>query len=429
MASQMMSLLLAAVVVTQVAGLLWLFGGRALLLDALMLDHFGPEVAASIAVLERLPPEERSEWLPRLSRPSYTYRLDAADLPPGAPSWLGERIGGVLRHSLGPAYSTQVRAADSPLSGAEVLDIQTRLKDGTALHISLLPLSAAPPGWVYGVLLAQLGVVLATAWWAVRRVTRSLAVLAGAAQAADLRQAEAGPQANGPLEVRQLAAAYEGMQQRVAAHNAERTRLLAAIAHDLQTPITRMKLRAELHGDALQRDKTLRDLDEMQTLVEQGIDYARAAHAVQEPSRRFELGSLLDSLVCDATDAGQDVSLESTATVTLDSKPLALRRLVANLLGNALKFAGRAELSVRLDQNVVRIAVTDRGPGIPEPLIGAVKAPFYRVEGSRSRDTGGAGLGLAIADELARSLGGTLELRNREGGGLAATLTLPAITS
>jgi signal transduction histidine kinase len=261
----------------------------------------------------------------------------------------------------------------------------------------------------------------------VRLATRPLAQLAQAADALgpDLK-GQPLPE-DGPSEVARAAAAFNAMQRRIADHLDERMRILAAISHDLQTPITRMRLRADLLDNAALRDKLHGDLNAMQELVEEGIDCARSAGGATEAARATDLHALLDSLVCDYRDAGQSVRFDGRLERPITTRPHTLRRIVTNLVDNALKFAGDAELRIEAEApDRVCIAVRDRGPGIAQAELQAVLRPFYRIESSRNRDTGGAGLGLAIAQQLTAALGGTLALSNREGGGLEARLSLPA---
>ncbi|WP_455776071.1 sensor histidine kinase, partial [Burkholderia stabilis] len=230
----------------------------------------------------------------------------------------------------------------------------------------------------------------------------------------------------GPSEVARAARAFNAMQDRIAQYMAERMQILASISHDLQTPITRMRLRVDVMDDDAQGAKLRQDLLEMEHLVKEGVAYARTLHGTEEAARRIDLDALLDSIVCDYTDAGQDVALHSRAPLALVTRPKALRRIVGNLVDNALKFAGAAEIDVHAapDGGAV-IAVLDRGPGIPDDQLDAVFEPFRRVETSRNRETGGTGLGLAIARQLALAMGGTLTLNNRpDGGGIEARLTL-----
>jgi signal transduction histidine kinase len=262
---------------------------------------------------------------------------------------------------------------------------------------------------------------------AVRQATRPLQRLARAADTLDPAQPAAPLPLEGPAEVTRATAAFNLLQERVRAHLDERMRILAAVSHDLQTPITRLRLRADLLDDAVLRDKLHADLAEMQHLVEEGLSYARSAQAVREPARAVDIAALLDSLALDYADAGQPVRLARCEAGPCTTRPAALRRLLGNLVDNALKFAGAAEITCERSQDGgFAVRVLDRGPGIPSGELEAVMQPFYRIETSRSRATGGTGLGLAIAQQLAQALEGSLTLAPREGGGLEARLLLPA---
>jgi signal transduction histidine kinase len=186
-----------------------------------------------------------------------------------------------------------------------------------------------------------------------------------------------------------------------------------------------MRLRVDMMDDDAQQAKLRADLEELQGLVKDGIGYARAMHGAREPARAIDLDAQLDSLVLDYRDAGSAVRLEGRVGAPVQTRPKALRRIVGNLVDNALRYGGSAAIAVGRDsQGAVLIRVLDDGPGIPAEQLEAVFEPFFRLEGSRNRDTGGTGLGLAIARQLAGSLGGTLTLNNRPEGGLEARLTL-----
>jgi signal transduction histidine kinase len=216
------------------------------------------------------------------------------------------------------------------------------------------------------------------------------------------------------------------MQDRIALYVKERLQILAAISHDLQTPITRMRLRAEALDDSLERGKLLQDLHEMEHLVREGVAYARSAHGASETPRKIDPAAFVESLVFDYQDTGKPVSLSGNVEGTAIVRPQALRRVLGNLIDNALKYAGGAEVGMtRAAGGALCIEVADRGPGIPEEALERVLEPFYRIETSRNRDTGGTGLGLAIAAQLMLSVGGRLMLANRPGGGLIARVELP----
>jgi signal transduction histidine kinase len=216
------------------------------------------------------------------------------------------------------------------------------------------------------------------------------------------------------------------MQDRIGRYLRERMQILASISHDLQTPITRMSLRAEALQDSNERTKLLEDLGEMQHLVREGVAYARSSHGAIEPPVNVDLNAFLDSLVYDYQDMGKQVTLTGQVDQPVNTRPHALRRVIGNLLDNAIKYAGAGEIAIHRTDGGIAIGVLDRGPGIPEDQLEAALQPFYRLERSRSRETGGAGLGLAIAQQLAIAIGATLTLSNRDGGGLQAVLLLPA---
>jgi signal transduction histidine kinase len=390
---------------------------------SMMASYLARDAASSVAILERVPAAERASWLPRLERRNYHFVLGGDYPAQTAGSPQARQLAGAVAQGLGPGYSV---VASEPGEAGVTMRLHLRLQDGTPLAIELNEPAMQVSPWVVAVLAAQLALLLLLTWLAVRLATRPLQRLADAADAL-------GPQAqsqllseDGPREVAQAARALNTLQQRISAFLAERMQILAAVSHDLQTPITRMRLRAELLDDSALRDKLQADLNAMQALVQEGIAYARSAHSASEAPVRVDLHALLDSLVCDYTDAGRPVRLEPMPALTLSTRPQALRRIVGNLVDNALKFAGAAELAVqRSSSGEVSICVRDRGPGIAADQFEAVLQPFYRLENSRNRETGGSGLGLAIAHQLASALGGRLVLANRSGGGLEVCLHLP----
>jgi signal transduction histidine kinase len=189
-----------------------------------------------------------------------------------------------------------------------------------------------------------------------------------------------------------------------------------------------MRLRTDLMDDPAERMKWQSDLEAMQALVQEGIAYARSAHAAAEEEQRIDLDSLLGAIVADYADAGADVSLTGTVSRPVNTKPQALRRIMTNLVDNAIKFAGTARIEIGMQQGRLHVAVLDRGPGIPEHELQAVLQPFYRLERSRNAESGGSGLGLAIAHQLTQAIGGSLTLSNRDGGGLRASVAIPVAT-
>ncbi len=218
--------------------------------------------------------------------------------------------------------------------------------------------------------------------------------------------------------MKHAARAFNAMQKRIAGYMAERVEILAAISHDLQTPITRMRLRTDLMDSDQDRDKFRQDLDAMNALVREGVTYARTLHGATEPPCRIDADALLESMVADYEDSGEQVLLEGRTAQPIVTRPNALRRILTNLIDNALKFGSRrAPAGAGRRPTASSLAVVDNGPGIPPDQLENVLKPFYRVEGSRNRNTGGTGLGLAIAHQLAMAMGAELVLRNRPKAG------------
>jgi len=229
----------------------------------------------------------------------------------------------------------------------------------------------------------------------------------------------------GPLEVQRAAEAFNAMQKRLQRHLGERTQMLAAITHDLQTPVTRLRLRLENVADEALRERLVGDLAAMQALIREGLELARSAESAEQRAA-LDLDSLLESIVEDAAEAGADVRFDQPSGAVLMLRPLAMHRLFSNLVDNAVSYGRAARVSVDQTAEEVVVRIRDKGPGLAEDELEAVFDPFVRLEGSRSRDTGGAGLGLTIARALAEKDGARLQLRNHPLGGLEAVVRWPA---
>ena len=260
--------------------------------------------------------------------------------------------------------------------------------------------------------------------WVVRRMTRPLRALAKASESLG-RDVNSPPlEAVGPLEVQQAVHAFNEMQRRLRRLIDNRTRMLAAISHDLKTPITLLRLRAEYIEDAEEKQKTLATLAEMESMIGSTLAFAREDAGQEEP-RVVDLPSLVESICDDMADAGRPVAFEEAPQLKYRCRPLALKRAVSNVIDNAVKYGGNARVKVSSHPSFVEIVVDDDGPGIPEAELKEVFAPFYRLERSRSRETGGAGLGLSLARTAAHAHGGEITLANRLEGGLRAIIQLP----
>jgi signal transduction histidine kinase len=267
-------------------------------------------------------------------------------------------------------------------------------------------------------------IILAVSIWVVRRVTAPLTSLSAAAEMLGNDLNAAPMRETGTVEMRQASRAFNTMQARLRSLMENRTRMLAAISHDLRTPLTLLRLRAEHVDDAVERDKMLATIAEMDSMIAATLEFARD-EAAAEPRRRTDLAALLASVVDDMADTGLPVAMEPAQPIVCECQPVALKRALSNLIDNAVKYGKRAHATIRSTPQEVEITIDDEGPGIPEDELARVFQPFYRVEGSRSRETGGIGLGLAIATSIIQTHGGKLILSNRPEGGLHARLTLP----
>jgi signal transduction histidine kinase len=266
--------------------------------------------------------------------------------------------------------------------------------------------------------------------WAVKRLTRPVRDLAAAAERLG-RDVNAPPlPEDGPTEVATAARAFNTMAERIRRFVGDRTQMVAAIGHDLKTPITRLKLRAELLDDEEQQAKILADLDEMEGMIAATLAFARD-DAAAEPSVQLDLAALCRTVLDEAADAAPEmaetaISYTGPEHLTARARPVALKRALANLVGNAIAYGNAARLALTpAGPGQARIEIDDDGPGIPESELEGVFQPFRRLEGSRNRETGGSGLGLTIARNILRAHGGDVVLRNQPRKGLTAVVTLP----
>lgn len=330
---------------------------------------------------------------------------------------------GHLAELLGPGVAMHI--VELPRLGAFNFDLYLQLASGDWLRVH-----GGAPAEIFALpwhlllnlglmLLAVLGLVLVAA----RSTVRPLTELAQAAHnlATDLKSPPLAE--TGPSEVREAAQAFNTMQTRIRDGIEERERFLAAISHDLKTPVTRLRLRTEMLADAELRERFRTDVDDMQDLLDGALDFLRG-QSVHEAVQPIDLVALLESLVDDYADHAA-VTLQAPDALRFAARPKALKRALVNLIENALKYGGRADITLARSEQGVEVIVQDSGPGLPEAELEKVFEPFYRLESSRSRDTGGSGLGLAIVRQIAHSHGGDVVLRNLQQGGLRAELRLP----
>ncbi len=366
---------------------------------------------------------------------------------PGSPPPSGETV--VVRR--GSDIEAHLRMRHTGPAGSEggafIIDRETHQFTVRADRLTFAPFAASvrqpdgrwatvePPRgllspWQHRILMA-LGISMLLlaplVWWMARRLTRPIRVFADAAE-----RLGANPEAepltpSGPSEVRTAIHAFNDMQASLRDHMRRRTQTVAAIAHDLRTPLTRLRFRAEQAPDAV-RDRMAADIEEMDALIAQAMAYVRG-EATPERREAFDLDALAADCAGGFSETGGAVIFDGGGELPVEADPAALRRALGNLIANAVKYGGAARVKAFAQDGRAVVTVEDDGPGLPEDELEAVFEPFHRAERSRSRETGGAGLGLTVARQAARAHGGDVTLSSRSEGGLAARLHLPLARS
>ncbi len=394
--------------------------------DALY-EGIAQEIAATVAILDGLPPAERDSRIDELSR--RRLRLSLRQAPHNLPPQPSDHA---LRQALVaalPGNPVELRTMRPPGANHSMFLVTILLSDGTPLTVRLPDIGPSPPPptppdrLLAALVPLVIGVALLT-WIAVRIATKPLSRMAAAARALGENPGGAPMDTRGPIEVAQAATAFNHMQQRIGEHIAERTRILAAISHDLQTPITRLRLRAEMVPDDALRERIQGDLDAMQTLVQEGLSYAKSMETTTPP-QPIDLNNLIEALRDDAIDMGWQIDIHGSAPTPCPGRPGALRRALWNLIENGVKFGARVDMTLTEWPDRFEIRIRDHGTGLPPNELDKVFQPFYRTEASRNRETGGTGLGLAIARNLLHAQGGEVTLSNHAEGGLEAVVTMP----
>jgi signal transduction histidine kinase len=271
-----------------------------------------------------------------------------------------------------------------------------------------------------GFLALALGIVL---YAMTRTITRPLGDLARAADAVGRGATGTPLKETGAREIRHATRAFNSMQERLRRYLDSRTRVLAAMSHDLRTPLTRLRLRVESIDDDQLRQRLVEDLDEMSSMIRGALGVFRGLND-EEAAVPVDINALALELQRQHAELGGEVGIVGSARAPYVAKPLALKRCLGNLVQNAIRHGIRATISIEDGAQLI-VRVLDQGPGIPEDMLEKVFEPFFRLEHSRNRDTGGTGLGLSIARDIAQAHGGSLSLHNRHNGGLEARLTLP----
>lgn len=305
--------------------------------------------------------------------------------------------------------------------------LAVRLPDGSVVELrQSRPAPKRPGAWLPmgNMLMVTFGLLLG-GYLVTRQVTRPLSRLVEAADAIGANVRAAPVVEEGPTETRQLANAFNVMRERLTRYLDSRSEMLAAMSHDLKTPLTRMRLRSEAVEDPALRERFVADLAEMDELVQSTLEMLCGQSGVVE-FQPVNLAELLDEIAAEFREIGGQVTVNAAQLGPLAGHRLLLKRALANVIHNSIKYAGGAEVLAEALGPQIRILVSDRGPGIPESVLPHIFKPFYRVESSRNRSTGGTGLGLAIALDAVQLHHGSISVANRDGGGLEVEVTLPS---
>lgn len=456
---QIVLALFAGLLVVQILGLWLMLDDRSKLNYKLLAEYSAQRMGGIVVVLDQAEPAERPALARALSVLPTTLSLDVpwqagqADASAAANTFMRQ-----ARRELGAARAIQVLSLEQidrevfeahfhrasphdrheqaehggentsrrPIFSRAVI-AQVKLGDGSVVtfHHALPALANDLPRRILA-LLVLLGLsVLVLSAWAVRRLTRPLASFADAAAGLAKNLNQPALPETGPLEVRRAAEAFNAMQRDLKRLIDTRAQALSAVSHDLRLPITRMRLRLEALGDGALRDKMAQDLCEMDTMIGDTLDFLRASTKV-EASALLNLDALLDSVCEDMEALGARIHRSGQARRAISARPHALRRCIANLLENARCYGGdEISLAVEDSGSAVRIIIEDQGPGIPTAEREKVFEPYYRLDSSRARHTGGTGLGLTIAKAIVEAHHGTITLSAAAGGGLRVELALP----
>lgn len=453
-AGQLISLIFVALVVSQVLTLFMFFGERDEAVREAWRAAFAARVASVARLAEEAPPELAQQFVSASRSRRVAYSIDSH--PAAQPAMAGATSDPALASHLAAALDRPnaggiriarfgekdrslparwVAAATEAVTGSRDREqgekepymlITVPFADGRWFNVTL-DVGSYGSRWALVPLASTLLTGLATLMvviWMVRRITRPLRNLAHAAENLGRGDAVARLVPEGPDELRTVAEAFNRMSERLTRFVADRTRMLAAISHDLRTPITALRVRAEFIDDDDTREHIVQTLDDMKNMTEAALSFARDDAGAEE-MRVVDLTALVDSLISDLSDLGYEVSFDDGTAMPVSCRPASLKRAIANLLQNAVRYGRRAHVALARSEKAVTVTIDDQGPGIPEERMVEVFEPFVRLEGSRSRETGGVGLGLAIARSIVLAHGGDLALENRSAGGLRAQITLP----
>jgi signal transduction histidine kinase len=395
--------------------------------------------ATLVRVINAAPASSRNDIIQAFGTPLHRYWT--SDTPLVANAALGDQEQQIARRlrrltrngAQDPRIALVERSPDledglvaDPQARPQALDVSVQLADGSWLNaVAPLRLPTIPEAnvrWLY-MLAASVAAVIVVVVIGVRWITRPLTALAEAADRVGRGELVEPLAVTGPYEIMRTVNAFNVMQKRLSRFMSDRLTMLAAISHDLRTPMTAARLRAEMIDDAEVKDAIVRSLTQMQYITEATLSFARDETVSEEP-RAIDLASLVEAVADDLAATGQHIAIAGHDHVPYRCRPALLRRALTNLMSNAVKYGKRAQITLRLTNEHARILIDDEGPGLPQDQLERVFEPFVRADQSRSSTTGGIGLGLSIARTIIRAHGGEVTLANLPGG-LRAEIVLP----
>ncbi|MCZ4288460.1 ATP-binding protein [Hoeflea alexandrii] len=444
-----MLLVVAALVVAQVVSL-WLFVDERSLAVRAALGFEAAGRAANVArLIEEAPDNLQDSILRAANSPLVRFDLSGEATAGNSDGSDGGLVESRIRALLGDSYRGDIRVELHGIEGqilpmphlspemaemhrtmmhgalsAVEMNLSIALSDGRWLNVGTR-FERPPLQWpLYSMLtfiLTAAVILIAVFWFLITRFTGPLRRLVGAVDRLGRGEEIAELPAVGPTEVRELTSTFNRMQDRLTRFVADRTRLLASLGHDLRSPLTAIRVRAELVDDEETRSSLVASVEEMQTMVEETLTFARGM-AASEASQSVDVGGLLEDL---RTGSPVPFLLDRGAPTSVRIRPTAMRRALRNVIENAVRYGGNARVAYWARDDHLMITVEDDGPGIPETDLERVFDPFFRLEESRSLETGGHGLGLSIARTIITAHGGDIWLVNREEGGLCASILIP----
>jgi signal transduction histidine kinase len=446
---QLIVLTLVATILSQVASLLFILDDHRSRIKNVWFHNVLARIATAKEMIETTPPDLHAKILKSVNSWAVHYTINAqpfVNAEANADASLQDQIGKAFRRDAGMVMlALDPSLKDEPLIELLLGDlwrdirhtfsskqpqvrqaaahpiyarISVPLDDGSWLNVVAMQRDPATPMWPVAV---QFGIMAAISAAGIilvlGRLTRPLKELAKAASALGRGERSAKLDEKGPSEVAETIRAFNEMQERLTTFVHDRAKMLAALGHDLRTPITTLRLRAEFIEDEDIKEQIIRTLDEMAQMAEATLSFARE-EAAQEQTRLVDMSALTSSVCEDLAEMGLDVACAGTGDFAVRCRPVAMKRALRNVIENAVAYGRRAYVTAEYRHGEARIVVEDDGPGIPEADMEKVFKPFVRLEQSRNKETGGVGLGLAIARSAVRSHGGDIRLENRQGGGL-----------